>query len=90
MSEEPDAVEVMRRRLRYRAGHRGTKELDILLGRFAEAHIESMSVSDLERFERYLAHPDPDINRWIFAPDKHGDSEEFELSRQIRTFHGLE
>ena len=90
MSDEPDSVEVMRRRLRYRAGHRGTMELDILLGRFAEARIATMSVSDLERFERYLAQPDPDINRWIFAPDAHGDGEEFEVSRQIRAFHGLE
>ncbi len=32
-------IEVRRRRAVWRAGHRGTKELDLLVGRFAAAHL---------------------------------------------------
>jgi antitoxin CptB len=58
-------LEIKRKRALYRACHRGTKELDIVLGRFAEAHVPLMDEARLAAFEQFLALPDPDIDQWI-------------------------
>jgi len=49
------------RKLMFRAWHRGTKEMDILLGGFAEARIEAMSDAELDAFEALLHIPDQDF-----------------------------
>jgi antitoxin CptB len=54
-----------RRRARFRAWHRGTREADLLLGRFAEANIERMNDQDLTDFEALLGVPDADVVAWI-------------------------
>ena len=46
-----------RRRAAYRATHRGTKEMDWLLGRYAEAHLASMPDAELDEFERLIQEP---------------------------------
>jgi antitoxin CptB len=67
-----DGLEIRRKRALYRASHRGTKELDIILGRYAETHVASMDEASLSAFEQFLALPDPDIDSWVRgakAPD---------------------
>ncbi|MBT5414950.1 MAG: succinate dehydrogenase assembly factor 2 [Rhodospirillaceae bacterium] len=62
MSGEPDA---RRRRLLYRSRHRGTREMDLLIGGFAESHLCGMSGPELEEFERILEFADPDLYAWL-------------------------
>ena len=50
----PD-LETRRKRLRYRAWHRGFKEADLIMGRFADARLDDLSEIDLTEFERLLA-----------------------------------
>lgn len=96
MSQEFD---IRRRRALYRASHRGTKEMDLLMGRFAEARLPDMDEASLACFERLLAEEDPDIQSWIFseqamagqsptqrAPLK---AEFAELVAAVKFFHGL-
>ena len=54
-----------RRRLLFRSWHRGMREMDMLLGRFAEQHIDSFSNRELALFEAILNHVDPDIYAWL-------------------------
>jgi len=54
-----------RKRLLFRSWHRGTREMDLLLGRFADAHLPAMNEDQLDRYERLLALSDPDIYNWI-------------------------
>ena len=66
------------KRLRYRSWRRGTRELDLLLGRFADAALDSMDDGQLRRFGRLLDRPDPDIHDWIVGgrpppPEHRGD-----------------
>jgi antitoxin CptB len=82
-------LEMRRRRAVYRATHRGTKEMDWMIGRFADANAPSMDAAALGRFERLLAMTDPDLNGWIFAPETIGDSEFSADIAAIRAFHGL-
>ena len=78
-----------RRRAQYRAAHRGTLEMDWLLGRYAAAALPAMSQADLDRFEGLLTLPDPDLHVWITTGEGPGESEYATLITQIRTFHGL-
>jgi antitoxin CptB len=60
-----NGLELRRKRAIYRANHRGTKELDIVLGRFAMACVGTMDEERLTAFEQLLVLPDPDIDCWI-------------------------
>lgn len=84
-------IEVRRRRAQWRAGHRGTKELDLLIGGFAEARLPDMAVADLDRLEQFLALTDPEIQGWLLGPEPGSAAGEFaDVVTKIRTFHGLD
>ncbi|MDX2202574.1 MAG: succinate dehydrogenase assembly factor 2 [Hyphomicrobiaceae bacterium] len=82
-------LNVRRRRAVYRATHRGTKEMDWLLGRYVEAHVEQLDEPALERMERLLALPDPDLHRWIIDPATLQASDIAGDIAAIRAFHKL-
>jgi antitoxin CptB len=85
-----DDVERRRRRAAYRAHHRGTKEMDWILGRFADAVLGSLSTDRLGVFERMLSLPDPDLQDMILHPELMPAGEFAELVAQMRVFHGLD
>lgn len=66
MAEE---LEIRRKRLTYRARHRGTKELDLLIGSFADAHLASFDSGQLERFENLLSLPEPQLYNWMLGEE---------------------
>ncbi|MEI8395356.1 MAG: succinate dehydrogenase assembly factor 2 [Rhodospirillaceae bacterium] len=59
-----ESIEVRRKRLRFRAWHRGMRESDLLLGNFADTHIGDFSTEQLDRFEALLELADADIYNW--------------------------
>jgi antitoxin CptB len=85
-----DDVERRRRRAVFRAGHRGTKEMDWLIGRFAEARLAGMPQEGLAAFERLLLVPDPELHDMILYPEIAPAGEHAELICALRAFHGLE
>ena len=86
----PDELEMRRRRAAYRASHRGTKEMDIILGRYAEARLPGMQDPELEVFERFLALPDPMLTQWFSRGATSADAGEFSgLIETLRVHHGL-
>ena len=101
MSEQPDQtadgageIDVRRRRALYRANYRGTKEMDWLLGKFAEAHVPLMSASELTTFEQFLAMADPALQPWLLdtptqVPTAPPDPAFEKLVAGIRAFHGM-
>src|SRR5215471_8778723 len=50
-----------RKRLLFRCWHRGTREMDLILGRFADAEIASLAEDELSELERLIEVPDPDL-----------------------------
>ena len=50
-----------RKRLLFRCWHRGTREMDLILGRFADAEIAAMRDDELTELERLIEVPDPDL-----------------------------
>jgi len=83
-------IEIRRRRASYRAWHRGTKEMDHLLGRYADAELARMDGAALSEFERLLALPDPDLQRAIMAPEPQVETELTPLIGVLRRFHGID
>ncbi|HVY50028.1 MAG TPA: succinate dehydrogenase assembly factor 2 [Devosia sp.] len=70
MAAQKDAGEdlaLRRRRLRYRAWHRGTKEMDLVLGPFADAHLEDFGPEDLDRLEAVMEESDTDLLQWVMG-----------------------
>lgn len=53
------------RRLRYRAWHRGTREMDLVLGPYADARLPTMAPAELDRFEALLEEMDTDLLDWL-------------------------
>lgn len=82
-------LEPRKRRAAYRAAHRGTKEMDILLGRFSDARLAAMSAQELAEFEALLASPDPELQRWIMDVNSVPDDRVAGLVSELRAFHRL-
>ena len=57
--------DLRRKRLRFRCWHRGTREMDLLLGRFADRHLDGFDDDQLDRFDDLLTSSDPDLYNWI-------------------------
>jgi antitoxin CptB len=85
-----DDVESRRRRAVFRATHRGNKEMDWLIGRFAQARLAAMSPEALTAFERLLFIPDPHLYDMIMHPEVEPAGEHAPLVAELRAFHGLE
>lgn len=54
-----------RKKILFRSWHRGTKEMDIILGNFAEKYVADFSESQLDAYESLLNVPDLDIYNWV-------------------------
>jgi antitoxin CptB len=54
-----------RRRLRFRSWHRGTREMDLLLGGFADSHLDAFTAAEMRDYETLLTREDPDLWDWI-------------------------
>ena len=78
-----------RRRALWRASHRGSKEMDFLLGRFAEQTLTGMNAAEIAVFERLIDTPDPDIESCVLEGYSLDDSALDELIDRLRRFHGL-
>jgi antitoxin CptB len=85
-----DDHEMRRRRAAYRACHRGTKEMDVILGRFAVARLPGMTTSELADFERFIALPDPLLTEWFERRGRPDEKAFARLVGALRTYHGLQ
>jgi antitoxin CptB len=64
---ETETIENRRKRLRFRSWHRGTKEMDLLMGSFADAHLGDFGKDQLDRYEALLDVPEPVVYDWILG-----------------------
>jgi antitoxin CptB len=60
-----ESLEKLKKRLLYQSQHRGTKELDLLLGKFAEKNLPSMTQEEAEKFDSLLALPECELYEWL-------------------------
>jgi antitoxin CptB len=60
-----DGMDARRRRLLFRCWHRGIREMDLVLGRFADTQLEQLNETELDEVERWLDVPDQQIFAWV-------------------------
>ena len=83
-----DGLDNRRKRLLFRCWHRGTREMDLILGRFADAEIAGLADAELAALERLIELPDPDLYAALtgdgsLAPEYHDG-----LFDRIKSFPG--
>ena len=84
-TDAPDSVR--RRRLVFRAWHRGTLEMDLVMGRFADQHAATLTTVEIDDFEALMDAPDGEIFRWITGSLETPANYDTPLLRRIRAFH---
>jgi antitoxin CptB len=87
MSEPAPNLDARRRRLHFRAWHRGTREMDLLLGRFADAEIAKFDDETLDAFEALIEVSDPELYAWITGSIEAPPLYDTPLLRRLRQFH---
>ena len=80
-------IAMRRKRLRFRAWHRGTKEMDLVLGPFADANAEAMDQSELDRLEALMEQDDPELLKWIMMQEIPPPDVDRDLLRRIVADH---
>ena len=78
-----------RRRLRYRMWHRGTREMDLILGRFADAEIAAISEAEIAELERLCDVADAELYDCIVGDGPAPAGCDGAVLRRLRAFHAL-
>ncbi len=86
---EPTDAEagVRRKRLVFRAWHRGTREMALIMGQFADRHAAALSDAEVDEFEALMEAPDPEIYLWITGTVPTPANYDTALLRRLRAFH---
>ena len=81
-----EGLDMRRRRLLFRCRHRGMREMDLVLGPFADAHLARLSEADLDEVERWLDVPDQQIFAWVNGTEPAPAEYDTALFRRLREF----
>ena len=74
------------KKLLYRSNHRGTKEMDLLIGGFANENLKKLTPIELKEFEILLNFTDKELSSWLVDNVKNIDLEKFSISNKIKKF----
>lgn len=78
------------RRLKFRSWHRGIKEMDLILGHFADTQLETLTPAELEQYEALSEAEDTSLYNWITGREATPAEFDTDLLARIRTFNHLE
>ncbi len=88
-SPQASDLSARQRRIRFRSWHRGMREMDLVLGRFADAEIASLGRSELDDYELLLEAQDRDVFSWLTFETETPSLYDTPVFRKIRAFHSL-
>ena len=80
-------LDVRRRRTLFRARHRGMRELDIVIGGYAEAHIADLDEAELDLLEALLEVRDDEVFGWLVGRTPVAAAHDTPLWRAMTAFH---
>jgi antitoxin CptB len=87
LSRQASDLSLRQRRILFRSWHRGMREMDLVLGRFASAQIADLSESELDDYELLLEAQDRDVFSWLTGEAEIPSSYDTPVLRKIRAFH---
>lgn len=90
MQRSSSDLDVRRRKALFRSWHRGIREMDLVLGRFADAEIDRLTDAELHDYELLMEAPDRDIFQWLTGETATPANFDTGVLRRIRDFHVAE
>jgi antitoxin CptB len=84
-----DKWETRRKRLLFQSWHRGSREADLVIGKFADRHLAGMDAAQLDQFEQFLGEEDADIWNWITGREPLPEDLDNSLTRLVLASAGI-
>lgn len=81
-----DRILNLRKKLLYQSHNRGCKEGDLILGKFAQKYLDSMTETELREFEQILQLTDADIYDWYCQKAELPQQHDSKLMRKLLEF----
>ena len=78
--------EILKKKIIYRSVHRGTKEMDLLLGNFVKAHIDKLNVTELKDLSKLLIIEDEVIYKWYIKRNSDKLIPKTKVSTMLKNF----
>ena len=78
--------EILKKQIIYRSMHRGTKEMDLLLGNFVKKHIDEFNYRELRDLEKLLFIEDEIIYKWYFEKNLNNSIQNSKVSAMLKNF----
>ncbi|RXT57767.1 succinate dehydrogenase assembly factor 2 [Bosea sp. Tri-44] len=82
-----EGLDPRRRKILFRAWHRGMRETDLIMGRFADSQIGALSEAELDEFERLIEVLDRDLLSWITGEAQVPENYDSDVFRRLKAFH---
>jgi antitoxin CptB len=86
-SRSSDGLEIRRRKLLFRAWHRGMREMDLILGGFADTALMQLTEAEMAEFERLMECPDRAVLAWITGEEAVPAVHDGPLFRRLQNYH---
>jgi antitoxin CptB len=87
-AETTAGLDPRRKRAWWRAWHRGTREMDLIMGRFADREIGTLDEAELALFEDFLERDESEVFGWVTGRTPLPDGAERELVDRLKEFRG--
>ncbi len=81
-----EGLDAQRRKLLFRSWHRGMREMDLILGTFADAEIGALTAAEIEQYEKLLEIPDTELLPWITGERAIPEAERTDILLRILAF----
>jgi antitoxin CptB len=82
-----EGLDERRRKLLFRAWRRGVREMDLIVGRFADAHIEKFDTAGLDDFERLIEAPNAALYAWVIGSEATPAEYDTAVLAELKAFH---
>ena len=82
-----DGLDLRRRKLLFRSWNRGMREMDLIMGRFADSALAALSDAELTEFERLIEVPDRELLGWVTGELAVPQAYDTALFRRLRDFN---
>lgn len=82
-------LDIRRRKALFRSWHRGIREMDLVLGRFADAEIGNLSDAELDEYEQLMEVPDRDLFQWLTGEVATPENYATPVFARIRAFYAM-
>ena len=86
-TQSSSGLDERRRKLSFRAWHRGMREVDLIMGQFADAVLAQLTEAELDEFERLIEVPDGDLLAWVTGEAQLPADFDTALFRRLREFN---